>query len=194
MSENAEQTISNVIEMVNEAQSRGKFKLADVIKGVGHPEDVVDIYLDSESAYKINKLNEQLISTADVVEIARIEEEIKPLADSVMKSRVRFHMRGVDQKFIEKLEAKSKADNADNEDEDYWLVDYMCSLVASNVYKVEDADGNIDESVFTIDDAKEWRGSLPAEGWGALQASMQKLTLATGYFKGLTDAGFLPKS
>ena len=194
MSETPEQTISNVVDMVNEAQSRGKFKLADVIKGVGYPEDIVDIYLDSESAYKISKLNNELIATADVKKIKEIEDEIEPLTKKVLASRVRFFMRGIDQKMIEQLEAKAQADNVDNDDSDYWLVDYMCALVAANIYKIEDAEGNVDESVYTLEDAKEWRGSLPAEGWGALQNSMQKLTLATGYFKGLTDAGFLPKS
>nr|DAW17424.1 MAG TPA: hypothetical protein [Caudoviricetes sp.] len=194
MSDEQMEAIAEVLEMVDKAQAKGKFKLEEVIKGVGFPEDIVDIYLDSESAYKLSKVNDLIISTVEPEALAKYDAQAEELKAKILKSRLRFYMRGIDQKQIEALEAYSQELNKDNEDDDLWLVDYMCALVAANVYKVEDADGNIDDSVFNIEDARKWRGSLPTEGWNALQSSMQKLSLATGYFKGLTDAGFLPKS
>ena len=55
------------------------------------------------------------------------------------------------------------------------------------------AEGEEDERLFTIQDANQMRSYLPAEVWGLLVEKMQQLSLASAYFKGLTDAGFLPK-
>lgn len=195
MSEQSEQ-IAEVLELVEQAQSRGKFKLENVIKNVGYPEDTVDVYLDSDSAYRLSKLNDQIISTADAEKLKPIEAEAEELKEKIMKSRLTFHMRGIDQKQIELLEKEAQENYKGNkaDDEDGWMVDYMCALVAANVVKVEDSDGNIDDSMFSAKDARVWRETFPAEAWASLTVAMQRLTLAVGYFKGLTDAGFLPKS
>jgi hypothetical protein len=192
MSEQTE-TIAEVLELVEQAQSKGKFKLENVIKNVGYPEDSVDVYLDSESAYNLAKLNEELISTVDPKVLAVLEPQVQELKTKILKSKLTFHMRGIDQKQIELLEKQAQESNKEK-DEDAWMFDYMCSLVAANVLKVEDSEGNVDDSVFSLTDAKTWRETFPAEAWASLAATMQKLTLAVGYFKGLTDAGFLPKS
>lgn len=194
MSEFNAEKLQEVIDLVDKAQSKGKFKLEEVIKGHGLPEDIVEVYLNSDAAYKLSKLSDELSGTIDPTEVAKLEAEAELLKAEILKSKLTFHMRGIDQSAIELMEKQARDLNKDNEDEDAWLIDYFCALIASNVYKVEDADGNVDDSVFTIEDARKWRGSLPAEAWGALTEAMQKLTLAAGYFKGLTDAGFLPKS
>jgi hypothetical protein len=186
--------ISEVLELVEKAQSKGSFKLENVIKNVGYPEDSVEVYLDSESAYKLAKLNDELISTVDPEKLSVIEAEVEELKEKILKSKLTFKMRGIDQKQIELLEKQSQEKHKDSKDEDAWMLDYMCALVASNVVSVQDYEGNVDSSVFLVDDAKVWRESFSAEAWSALMLTMQKLTLAVGYFKGLTDAGFLPKS
>ena len=186
--------MDNIASMVEGARSKGKFNLAEVIKGKGNPEDVVEVYLDSESAYELSKLSDKIIESIDEDEIEEIKKRADELTEKILKSKLTFYMRGIDQGLVESIERQAKLKNIDNEDEDLWFVDYFSALVAENVYKVEDADGNIDESKFTLEDANQWRSFMPAEAWGLLVASMQKLTLATGYFRGLTDAGFLPKS
>jgi hypothetical protein len=70
----------------------------------------------------------------------------------------------------------------------------MCALIAANIVSVENANGEVDERLFSKEDVIELRGVLPGESWDKLVATMQKLTLATGYFKGLSDAGFLQMS
>ena len=194
MSENKMEQLQEVVNLVEKAQAKGKFKLEEVIKGHGYPEDIVEVYLNSDAAYKLSKVSDALASTAEPKLIAELEAEAEELKAAILKSKLVFHMRGIDQAQIELLEKQAKELNKDNEDEDYWVIDYFCALIASNVIKVEDADGNVDDSIFKIEDARNWRGTLPADAWAALTEAMQKLTLATGYFKGLTDAGFLPKS
>ena len=99
-------------------------------------------------------------------------------------------MQGIDQKSIEAIESDIKAEK----DSDEWWNIYMASLIASNIKSVENASGQVDEHKFTLEEVLELRGSLSGESWNLLMSTMQKLTLATGYFKGLTDAGFLQKS
>ncbi len=186
--------VADVLSLVEEAQSKGKFKLENVIKNVGYPEDSVDVYLDSESAYNLSKLNNELISTVDPEKLSILEPKVEELKTKILQSKLTFKMRGIDQKQIELLETQCKEANKDSKEEELWMVDYMCALVASNVISVEDFEGNVDNSVFTLEDAKTWRETMPAEAWSAIMTTMQKLTLAVGYFKGLTDAGFLQKS
>jgi hypothetical protein len=194
MSEINSEKLQEVVDLVERAQSKGTFKLEEVIKGQGHPEDIVEVYLNSDAGYKLSKLSDELASTVNPEELVRLEAEADALKAEILKSKLVFHMRGIDQSAIELIEKQAQEANKNNPDEDAWIIDYFCALIASNVFKVEDADGNVDDSVFTIEDAKKWRGSFPIEAWSALTETMQKLTLATGYFKGLTDAGFLPKS
>lgn len=178
-----------VLSLVQEAQSPAKFNLADVIKGRGFPEDSVEIYVDSESAYALSKLNDQLVLIDDPAESAPLEAKAKELADKILASKLTFYMRGIDQKQVELIEKQVR-----KEDDEEWVLDYFSALLAANIVKVEDANGNVDERPFTAEEVSELRWGLPAESWERLIATMQKLTLASGYFRGLTDAGFLQKS
>lgn len=183
---------NEVVSLVEAAQSKSKFNLAEVIKGRGYPEDSVTVYLDVASAYELSKLNDQLINTVDGSDTSEIEAQIKELEKKILDSRLVFHMRGIDQKQVEAIEANTRKDLEEENEE--WVIDYMCALVAANIVSVEGATGEKEERLFTLEDVTELRGVLSGEAWDSLIATMQKLTLATGYFKGLTDAGFLQKS
>jgi hypothetical protein len=183
---------NEVIQLVKDAQAKGKFNLAEVVKGRGFPEDVIDIYLDIESAYELSKLNNELVTITDLDEAAPLEEKAKVLADKIIKSKLTFHLRGVSQAVVENIEALSKADKPDDSDD--YILDYFSRLIAATIVKVVDADGNEDDHLFTLEEINDLRGMLPSESWEKLVATTQKLTLASGYFRGLTDAGFLPKS
>lgn len=183
---------NEVLTLVKDAQSKGKFNLAEVVKGRGFPEDVIDIYLDVESAYELSKLNSELVTITDLDEAAPLEARAAELADKIVKSKLTFHLRGVSQKVVEIIEAKAKADRSDEDDN--YILEYFSRLIAASIVKVVDADGNEDDHVFEFGEIDELRGMLPSESWERLVATVQKLTLASGYFRGLTDAGFLPKS
>lgn len=183
---------AEVIDLVNKAQSKGTFSLANAIKGVAYPTENLEIFLDIESAYELSKLNDKLLQTTDLKDTEPLEAKARELADKVMASKLVFKMRGVDQRHQELIEKKSKGENSEHTDETW--INYMCALVAANIISVENADGEVDEHVFTVEEVLDLRASLPAESWGQIIATMQKLTLATGYFKGMTDAGFLQKS
>ena len=184
--------IKEVLDLVEEAQKPGSFNLGEFVKGRGYPQDSVEIYVDVESAYELSKLNEKLVQATDTEESEKLEAEAKILSDKILASKLTFNMRGIDQKHVEKIEVESKKKFDDNDSD--WIIDYMCELVAANIVSVTDAEGKVDERIFTGEDVEELRSYLSSEAWEKVVATMQKLTLATGYFKGLTDAGFLQKS
>ena len=192
-----------VLDLVDKAQKKGTFDIAKFAKGIAYPEDTVTAYLDIEAAYKLNAINDEMskLKLADPAEYEKLEAQAKELSDKILASKVVFHMRGVNQEVIESITDKAdkkypkKLDPMgqvmENED---WLKEWTCGLIASNLVQIENADGDIDDKHYETEDVLELRKHLPREIFDLLIAKMQQLTLAGAYFKGLTDAGFLPKS
>ena len=185
--------VQEVLSLVEEAQKPGNFNLGEFVKGRGYPQDTVEVYVDVESAYELSKLNETLVRTTDEAELEKLEAKAKELSDKILESKLTIKMRGIDQRQVERIEEASRK-KFPNEEDAAWVLDYMSELIAANIVSVTDAKGNVDERVFTGEDAEMLRGYLNSESWEKIVSTMQKLTLATGYFKGLTDAGFLQKS
>jgi len=194
------EVINETLELVKEAQSQGTFNLSEVIKGRGYPQKDVTIYTDVDSAFKLIELEKKMSAITDLKsaeDFKALEAEANALAEKVQASRLIFSMRGVSQGVVEAVEAKASElypDNEDGERETDWYKYYMSSLIAHNIVRVTDANGNVDERVFTYEDLEGVRAMIPADSWSILVTTMQQLTLAGGFFKGLTDAGFLPKS
>ena len=198
-----ETTTNEVLDLVEKAQKKGTFDIAKFAKGIAYPEDSVTAYLDIESAYKLNILNDEMskLKLADPAEYAKLEAQAKELSDKILASKVVFHMRGVNQEVIESI-----TDKADKKypkkldalgqviDNEAWLKEWTCGLVAANLVQIENADGEVDDKHYETEDVLDLRKNLPREVFDLLIAKMQQLTLAGAYFKGLTDAGFLPKS
>ena len=189
-----------VLKLVEKAQAKGVFDITEFAKGRAYPEDSVVSYLDVESAYELDKLNQEMRS-ADAKTLPEMEKRANELAEKVMASKVVFHMRGVNQAHIEKITAECDQKHPKQVDAfgqtintADWLKEWTAALVASNIVKIENAKGEMDERTFTSEDLVQLRLHLPKEVWDLLVEKMQQLTLASAYFKGLTDAGFLPKS
>lgn len=188
---------NNVVDLATEAQKRGKFNLADVVKGRGFPEKSVDIYLDANSAYELEQLNEVMNTVTDPEELAKLEASAVELKKKIVDSRLTFHMRGVSQYSVEYVTEESDKlypDNADGTENPAWIRHYLAALVAKNIVKITDVEGNEDSDKLTTEQVLELRGVMPIDAWSSLVETMQKLTLASSYFDAITDAGFLPKS
>jgi hypothetical protein len=191
------------LELVEKAQKKGTFDISKFAKGIAYPEDTVVAYADIQSAYKLNKINSEMSSmkSTETKEYEELDKEAKALSKKILESKIIFHMRGVSQEVIETVTSKcdkkypKKLDalgqTIENQD---WLRDWTCGLIASNLVSIENSEGETDERIFSTEDVIELRKDLPREVFDLLIAKMQQLTLAGAYFKGLTDAGFLPKS
>jgi hypothetical protein len=189
-----------VLKLVDKAQAKGVFDITEFAKGRAYPEDSVTAYLDVQSAYELSKLNEQMRS-ADPDTLAVLEKQAKELAEKVMQSKIVFHMRGVNQANIEKITIECDKKYPTSTDafgqtvnSPEWIREWTAALIASNLVRIENANGEMDEREFTTEDVITLRHHLPKEVWDLLVEKMQQLTLAGAYFQGLTDAGFLPKS
>lgn len=198
----SEDTIAKeTMEMVKEARKPGVFNLSEVIKGRGYPEREVTVYTNVDAAFKLIELEDQMkqVGGSDQKLYDELEARAQELAVTVQDSALKFMMRGVSQTVVEQVtkEADSTYKTAKDEDgdnSDDWFRFYVTSLVGKNIVKVTNASGDVDEKDFSFEEMLEIRNNLPGDSWGVLVNTMQKLTLASGYFKGLTDAGFLPKS
>lgn len=195
-------TVDQVLKLVEKAQAKGTFNITEFAKGRGYPEDSVVAYLDIDAAYRLQKLTSQMsLGLATEDELAVLEAEANELADRIKASKVIFNMRGVNQAYIEKISSdcdKKYPTSTDalgqQVDNPEWLREWTVGLVAANLASVENAAGELDQREFTAEDVMDMRNHLPREVWDLLVEKMQQLTLAGAYFKGLTDAGFLPKS
>jgi hypothetical protein len=188
----------NIIDLVEEAQKKGKFNLADAIKGRAFPSKSVDVYIDAASAYRLSEINEEL-KTVDPSDprYQELQDYAEELGKAIVESKLTFHMRGVGQGVVERItrEANQKYPTSEKSgDSPDWIKYYLCGLIAENIVKVTDADGNEDERKFTAEEIMDLRDIIPIDSWEVLIDAMQKLTLASSYFEAVTDAGFLPKS
>jgi hypothetical protein len=186
--------IQEVIDLVKDTQKKGKFNLDEFLSGAGYPEDEVTIYIDSEHAYELTKINEALLTVLDPDEAAPLEARAKELADLIVQSRVVFRMRGLSQAKVEEIQEQVSKYVEETQEPELENAMVIYSLLAESIVSVENAEGDVDETPFTSQRIKAIEGRIPAESWEKLVSTMHKMTLASGYFKGLTDAGFLPKS
>ena len=188
---------NNVVNMVEDAQKKGKFSLADAIKDRAFPETTVDVYIDAAAAYEFAELD-KLAKTLDVAskEYASAVDKMDELAKQIKDSKLIFHMKGVGQGTVERVteEANKLYPDAQESNEPHWVKHYLCALIAANIVKIVDTEGNEDDSGFTTEDIIELREIMPIDSWEILIDTMQKLTLASSYFDSVTDAGFLQKS
>jgi hypothetical protein len=198
MSEQINQA-QEALELVKESQSKKVFNLADAIKGRAYPQRDVTIYLDGEAAHKLHELDERMKLVVEPELFEKLQAEANALAERIKSGAVIFTMRGVNQKAVELvLEQNNAKHNVPKEENptEYpgWMRDYITTLVGLNIVSVQDAEGNVDDSMFDFDKAEELRLNISMTEWNKLVEAMQILTLAGGYFDELTDAGFLPKS
>jgi hypothetical protein len=187
----------NIIDLAEEAKKKGKFSLADAIKGRAYPEKSVEVYIDGGSAFELADVTDRLKATdPDSPEYEKLNKEAEELSKKIVDSKLTFHMRGVGQGVVERItkEANDKFGTDGGLNEAEWVKYYLCALIAENIIKVSDAEGDEDDSKFTVEDIMDLRDAIPVDSWEILIDTMQKLTLASSYFDAATDSGFLPKS
>jgi hypothetical protein len=198
MSEENKTVSEEAMELAEEAQSKKVFNLSDAIKGRAYPQKDVTVYLDDQTAMKLVELNNKMSSVTNPEEMAELEAEVARLTNLIKESSLTFSMRGVSQEAIElvlkQMNQKYKVKGSEGTENSEWMKDYITTLVSMNIVSVTDSSGAKDSEAFDFARTEEIRKNIPAAEWGKLVETMQKLTLAGGYFEQLTDAGFLQKS
>jgi hypothetical protein len=189
---------AEALELVEEAQSKKVFNLADAIKGRALPQKTITIFLDENAAMELVEVNELMNQTTDADEMAKLEAQAAELKKLINDSALTIAMRGVNQKTIEEVSdlcnSKHNVKEGEGPSSLDWMIDYIVTLVAKNILSITTGDGEVDHGPFDFDKLNEIRGFIPTAEWNKLVETMQRLTLAGGYFEQLTDAGFLQKS
>lgn len=198
MSEETQTTVDAAIKLVETAQSKGVFSLADAIKGRSYPKRDVVVYLDDEAAMLLSDINDQMSYSESEEELNKLQETADKLSERIKETSITFTLRGVNQTLVE--EASKATDrqhnipkNGNGTENPEWMRDYITRLISINIIGVRNAAGEEDNEPFTFERADELRGNLPTSEWAKLMQAMQQLTLAGGYFDQVTDAGFLPR-
>jgi hypothetical protein len=185
--------VSDITGIVDAATAKGTFSVLDVAKGRGYPQDTVDIYMDHASAYEAHKIELLIAETTDDDVVQMLDDQRRALKDDVIKSRLTFHMRGINSGTISGLqkEAAAKFPESDNPGFREWRNEWVNdSYMAAHIVKVVDAAGNEDGHKWTSEEVRDLRGYLPAESFLKLQEKQNELTFAAMYFDETVNADF----
>lgn len=185
--------IENVIESVTKAQEKGTFSVLDAAAGVAYPTDSVTIFTDVASGYRASMLQNEAAKIDDVDRLNEIDEEIATLVQKIKDTALTFNLRGFNQKVLRGILDSVKTEF---EDIDYGPGAERANMkyIATSIESVENAQGEVDNHVWTWEDVANLKGSIPEESFNQLAVKTAQLSLASTYFDEATDADFLSES
>lgn len=124
-----------------------------------------------------------------------LEAEGKELTGILEESKVTLGLSGFPNSVIDAIRKKLNVDfPATGETNEAWDEAYGAEIISAAIRWTQKA--GEEKSMQHISPAvvAKWRTALPAESYEKLVRSAGEVTLATGFFKSLEDAGFLAKS
>jgi hypothetical protein len=193
-------TLDEVRDAVEKATDKSTFSLVEAIKGRGYPTEEVTVYTNADAAYNLAETNALLETLAqgkqqDTEEYDNLDAVAQQLKAEVQESALTFSLRGISPGEVQRLSKKvAKQARAEDLDEDEEALLRTAAWFAPHVVRVSNAQGEVDEHLYTAEEARVLMDLLPQSEWNKLLVAMSKLSLGSMYFDQLVDAGFLPKS
>lgn len=175
---------------MTDALSKGTFSVLDVVKGRGYPQDIVDIYTDHETAFKIHRLEQQIGREKDAEKVNELDAQKRELAAKVKESVLTFHLRGIDQGVIDAVSVQGIEKFKGKEDDPFRGRWTDASYLAHHIVSVTNANGDVDRHSWTVDEVLSLWETLPGESFAKLLVLMQELTFAARYFDEAVSADF----
>jgi hypothetical protein len=189
--------VSNLPEIIEKAQEKGTFSVLDVAKGRGYPQDIVDIYMDQDSARRVVQLEKQIADTTDPDDVNDLDHARAALVEKVKGSRLTFHMRGLPpgvvegfRKSVRRAIKASEGTDLAEEFEEAFSEKFGAEVMAAMIVKVYDANDNVDEHKWTADEFLNFAALAPNESLRKLVELRHELTFAAAYFDQAVDANF----
>lgn len=175
--------------MIVDAVSKGKFSVLEVAKGRGYPQDIVDVYTDHETAFKVHRLEQKIADERDGAKVNALDEERKALKEKVKESILTFHMRGIGQGLVDDLQkqANEKFQDGSETEKVTWLNNLY---LAQHIISVTNADDEVDDHRWTSEEIADLKRDLPPESFEKLINLMLDLTFAAKYFDEVVSADF----
>lgn len=225
MTETVQTPVAAAEAIAAEMKAPNKFNFAAAINQTSFPTGKVSIFLDGDTAGKMLETTEQIADlealaatqaagsnggitddpelTHTNTRIAELTATQAVLAETVLASKITFHMRGVVPSVWRAIDKKARATvkPASKADEDVLEANMTRNmqvnneLVAHAVTSVENAAGEVDDSGLDAATVAHLFDTLHEAEWFKILGKMQELTFANELFAKATeqDADFLPQ-
>lgn len=186
---------------------RKKFNTIEYLNngGVVLPEDHIKLYTNLKACYRAAQITDELIAldaeyAGGITGGAPDEERAPLLAERATLAEVNeltaltVHLRAVhpaiDNLIRKQLSVNSKKrKRAGEDDEDFWER-YIAEFLAKSIRQIELGSGEIDDHVFTAEEALEMYNSLPEDQAKRLWAKADELSHGVNLANIVVDAGF----
>lgn len=177
---------------IEEAMAKGTFSVLAAVQKRAYPTADVTVHTDAGTAYEIVALLEESDApgTTDA-RVNAIDKKVKALLKELGKSALTFHMRGISQGLSDSI--SEEAAKAEPDDEEARNIHSNMAHLAAHIVRVTDAEGNVDEHLFTREEADALRGFLPPDEFERIYTKMNELTFQARYFDRAVSADFLSK-
>ena len=165
------------------------FNIFEMAAGRTYPEIPVRLYMDRDAVYKISLLEKRIGHEFNKEKVAVLEKEQSALRERAKKSAVIVTMRGVPNRRLEELrdetDAKFGIDDIKLDDTTRRLKSehFMNSIIAAEIVKIEDNDGNVDETKWDADKVAELLLLLSPEDSGLLAKTANELSYKSDFYE-----------
>lgn len=157
--------------------------ILETIKGRSYPSKDVKVWLDQETIHAIAELENEIAVETDGERVNELDEQIHTLREKVEKTALTFHLRGIDRrtrrqalKRVELLLKKGEVDEFDSQ----FLLGHL--NFAAHLIRITDADGGVQEKLWTAEEAEEILDLIPEQGTKDLNDAMDELTFKAARF------------
>ena len=168
------------------------FSVLDAIQGRSYPEDKVTVYTDLASLYLLTNLEKEQASAKDGDAANEFNDAIAELREKIKASGLTFHLRGFSTGVTQSIndEARAKFGEDESLDKGEAFVWRMNKFVAESIIRVENADGELDETRWKVEDVDKLRVYLPDDEWDRLLHLTLNLSFASWEFDQAVNADF----
>ena len=165
------------------------FNIFEMAAGRTYPEIPVRLYMDRDAVYQMSLLEKRIGHEFNKEKVAALEKEQSELRERAKASSVIVTMRGVPNKRLNDLrtetESKFGPDDASMDADTQRLKSehFMNSIIAAEIVKIEDNEGNTDETTWDADKVAELLLLLSPEDSNLLAKTANELSYKSDYYE-----------
>lgn len=182
-----------------------RFSLIERLQGRNLPHDVVTIYIDDESAYKLQRAEAAAAGTTDKAELAKLDKEIKRLKQAVLESAVRVHLTALSAERYDAIVAETdelfpieydetvnpitgRKQRTERENPDRFQ-EFLNRQWAASIQKVTMSDGSYDDSI-DLEWAHQFMRGIPLNGVNIIQSAIEDLRMQSNWMEQVQSSDF----
>lgn len=170
-----------------EKPSKENFDLFNTLSGRAYPSEDVVVYVNEARMHELKPLREELqVQSSDKTKRAKeLKAQVDEIVADIKASALTFHIRGVAPAVTDLLVEKYR------KSDDYETLE--AELLAATLIRVTNADGEVDERKFSVEECAQIRDMLPRSAYEKISKTVTKLNLDGAIYDQTVDSGFLQK-